>query len=246
MIEKLPTAFSQYNRDWVRLQEGSPMYSFWLYKQLYVDPQTGNAVYDDSKTNDGTITTDDRQIVGNAWPKFFGGFGNALTYKGFDINIYFTFSYGNKVLNMNRFFMEHGGARDDGSYITWSYDKHQLKRWQKEGDITDVPRLTTKTNSDGSKNYSYQSSRLMEDGSFLRLSNITIGYTLPYSLTSKINLNTVRIYATGTNLWLLTKYLGPDPEINVASAQSGATVQGLDFAVIPQPRTYQLGINISF
>ena len=79
LVEKLPISFSQYSRDWVRLQQGSPMYSFWLYKQLYVDPKTGNAVYEDVN-EDGKITTADRQIVGNAWENLLPGLLGGIWY----------------------------------------------------------------------------------------------------------------------------------------------------------------------
>src|SRR5690625_7742542 len=102
------------------------MYSFWVYKQLEVDPQTGDAIYEDVN-GDGEITVADRQIAGNALPDFFGGITNRFNYLGFDLNVFFNFEYGNQVYNLNRFFLEHGGVYS-GS-ITF-YPK-QLERWQK-------------------------------------------------------------------------------------------------------------------
>nr|WP_084407040.1 TonB-dependent receptor [Pedobacter panaciterrae] len=242
-IEKLKKAFTQYNRDWVRLEEGYPLYSFWLYKQLYVDPQTGNAVYDDSRTKDGKITVDDRQIVGDAWPAYQGGFNNTLRYKGIDFSFYFYFSQGNKVFNMNRYFQEHAGSRG----TSWSMLQSMMDRWQKPGDITDIPRVTTKANSDGSFNHNYESSRFLEDGSFIRLKSVSLGYTLPQSIIAKQKvLKKLKLYTNVTNLLTFTKYSGPDPEVNVAQRQAGATVQGLDFSMPPHPRTIQFGINATF
>lgn len=242
-IEKLPRAFTQYNRDWVRLEEGHPLYSFWLYKQLYVDPQTGNAVYDDSRTNDGKITVDDRQIVGNAWPEYQGGINNTLKYKGFDFSFYVYFSEGNEVLNMNRYFQEHAGSRG----TSWSMQASMMDRWQNPGDITDIPRVTTKPNADGSLNHNFESSRFLEDASFIRLKSVTLGYTIPESILEKQKvLKNLRIYTNLTNLLTFTKYSGPDPEVNVAQRQAGATVQGLDFSMPPHPRTIQFGINATF
>lgn len=242
LIEKLSTSFSQYSRDWVRLEEGYPMYSFWLYKQLSVDPQTGNAIYDDSRTGDGKITTDDRQIVGDAWPDFTGGLRNDLTYKNIDLSFFFYFSVGNDVFNMNRFFQEHGGVRG----TNWSLLKSQMNRWQKPGDITDIPRASTVSNPDGSKNNDYQSSRFLEDGSFLRLRNVSIGYTFPERIVAKAGITRLRIYANATNLWTLTNYSGADPEGNTAADQTNGTVQGLDFAIPPQPRQIVFGVNLTF
>lgn len=241
LVEKLPISFSQYSRDWVRLQQGSPMYSFWLYKQLYVDPKTGNAVYEDVN-EDGKITTADRQIVGDAWPTFTGGLRNTLTYKGFDLSVFLYFSVGNDVFNMNRFFQEHGGVRG----TNWGLLKSQMKRWQKEGDITDIPRASTVVNSDGSYNNDFQTSRFLEDGSFLRLRNLTIGYTLSPKALVKAGLSKIRLYASATNLFTITKYSGADPEGNTAADQTNGTVQGLDFAIPPQPRQIVFGVNLTF
>lgn len=242
LIEKLPVSFSQYSRDWVRLEEGYPMYSFWLYKQLYVDTETGNAVYDDSRTNDGRITTDDRQIVGDAWPDFTGGLRNNLTYKQFDLSVLLYFSVGNDVFNMNRFFQEHGGVRG----TNWSLLDSQLDRWQKPGDITSVPRASTVANPDGSKNNDFQSSRFLEDGSFLRLRNVSLGYTVPEHVLKPTGIAKLRLYVNATNLLTWTGYSGADPEGNTAADQTGGTVQGLDFAIPPQPRQVVFGVNVTF
>lgn len=241
-IEKLPVSFTQYNRDWVRLEEGYPMYSFWLYKQLYVDPQTGNAVYDDSRTKDGKITTDDRQIVGDAWPDFTGGLRNTFRYKNFDLSILFYFSVGNDVFNMNRYFQEHAGSRG----VSWSLQKSMMDRWTKPGDITDIPRVTTLANADGSYNHNFESSRFLEDGSFIRLRNVSLGYTLPRFMVAKAGLQRVKLYANATNLLTFTGYSGADPEVNAAADFSNATVQGLDFSTPPHPRTFVIGINITY
>jgi TonB-linked SusC/RagA family outer membrane protein len=243
-IEKLPSSFTQYNRDWVRLEEGYPMYSFWLYKQLYVDPQTGNAVYDDSRTNDGVITTDDRQIVGDVWPKLTGGLQNTLRYKDFEFSFLLFFSYGNDVFSMNRYFQEHAGSRG----TSWSLLASMLDRWTKPGDVTDIPRITNLQNADGSYNHNYESSRFLEDGSFLRLRNISLAYHLPKNLVAKVGLKNIKVYANATNLLTFTNYSGADPEVNVAGDYSGGvgTVQGLDFSTPPHPRTIVFGINLIY
>ncbi|MBQ8521841.1 MAG: TonB-dependent receptor [Bacteroides sp.] len=239
IIEKLPTAFSQYDRDWVRLEQGKPMYSFWLYKQLYVDPQTGNAVYDDVN-EDGKITVADRQIVGDAWPDFTGGLRNSFRYGNVDLSLFLYFSVGNDVFNMNRFFQEHGGIRG----TNWGLAKSQMRRWQQPGDITDIPKASTLPNADGSYNNSFQSSRFLEDGSFCRLRNVSLGYTLPAKVAARWGIGKARIYVNATNLFTVTGYSGADPESNTAADYSNGTVQGLDFAVPPQPRQFVLGINL--
>ncbi|MBC8110595.1 MAG: TonB-dependent receptor, partial [Verrucomicrobia bacterium] len=141
---------------------------------------------------------------------------------------------GNKIYNHNRFFGEGGGARDAARIIFAS----NLNRWQQSGDVTDTPR------SDGINvnNYRDGGSRWLEDGSFIRLRSLTLGYTLPKRFTEVIKLQTVRLYVVGSNLLLLTKYTGLDPE---ASASSNQNEQGIDLGTPPQPRGLQFGINVT-
>ena len=237
-IVKLESPITQYNRDWVRLEEGKPMYSFWLYKELGIDPETGNAIYEDVD-KDGKITTADRQICGNNWPDFNGSLVNTFKYKGFDLsaNIYYT--VGNDVLNLMRFFMESGGTYGNKRALLAS----QLDRWQQPGDNATLPRLTSKTNPDGSQNYGYQSSRYLEDGSFLKLKNLSIGYTLPEKTTRRIAIEKLRVYVNITNVFTITNYSGPDPESNVGATYT--SIQGLDFGLAPQPRQIIFGTNIT-
>jgi TonB-linked SusC/RagA family outer membrane protein len=231
-IEKLATPIDA-SYSTIRMVEGYPMFSFYVYKQLYVDPQTGDAVYEDLN-HDGQLTVADKQIVGNASPKFFGGINNSFSYKGFDLSVFFNFQYGNKIYNNNRFFLESGGTRDDRRAI----NKNQLNRWQKPGDITDVPRLTTVGN-----NYNLSpTSRFVEDGSFIRLSTLNFGYSLPKAIAAKVKASSIRLYFTGTNLALWSKYSGPDPEINVTS---DPLVQGYDLGTPPMSRTLQFGLNVT-
>jgi TonB-linked SusC/RagA family outer membrane protein len=209
---------------------GKPLYSYWLYKQLYVDPQTGNAVFEDFN-KDGKITADDRQIVGNTWPEFFGGFNNTFEYENFDLGIFFTYSFGNEIWNHNRMLGETGGTLDANRVLLQS----QLDRWTTPGQITDTPRLTA-------ENYSRQeNSRFLEDGSFVRLRAVTLGYTLPKEVTSKLRIQKFRLYFTGSNLLLFTKYKGSDPESNLGTGN----IQGYDYGTPPQPRTVQLGLNLT-
>lgn len=233
-IEKLTTPTTFGSRNLILQQQGNPLYSFWVYKQLYVDPETGNVVYDDVD-KDGRITAADRQIVGSIWPRFFGGLNNTISYKDFDASALISFQSGNKVYNHNRFFGEGGGARDEARVIFAS----NLDRWQKLGDQTDVPR------PDGINvnNYLDGGSRWLEDGSFVRLRNVSVGYTLPEKLTKGLLGGTVRLYAQGTNLVLLTKYSGLDPE---SAASSDANQQGIDLGTPPQPRSLQVGLNATF
>ncbi|MBE7170802.1 MAG: TonB-dependent receptor [Williamsia sp.] len=233
-IEKLPTPLQYGSRNLILLREGSPMYSYNLIKQLYVDPQTGNAVYEDVN-KDGKINSDDRQILGSIWPKFAGGLSNQFTYRNFDLGIQFSYQFGNKTYNHNRFFGEGGGARDAARVIFAS----NLARWQKPGDITDVPR------ADGVNvnNYLDAGSRWLENGSFVRLRALTLGYNLPKQLAQRARLQNVRFYFSGSNLFLISPYTGPDPE---SSANSNQNQPGIDLGTPPQPRSVQIGLNVTF
>lgn len=229
-IEKLPTAITAYTRDWVIMKEGYSMNSFWLYNQLYVDPKTGVPVFEGGAA-DGSVTTANRQIIGNVYPKIYGGLNNSFTFHDFDLSFLFTFQSGNKSLNLNRYFRERNPS---GGGV----DTKVLKRWQKPGDITDIPRLT----SIGTNYTIDQSSRYLEDASFIRLKLLSLGYNLPKAFLSKIGVANVRVYFVGSNLKLWTKYTG-DPE---SSITSDPNAQGLgNFGTPPQPKGYQFGLNIT-
>ncbi|MBA4850569.1 TonB-dependent receptor [Emticicia sp. BO119] len=234
-VNKIVELPNPINSGFITLEQGYPMFSFQVYKQLYVDAQTGNAVYEDVN-KDGQITVADRQILGTFTPKFFGGLTNALSYKDFDLNVLFTFQQGNYLFNENRNYGESGGTRADRSYHLT-----QANRWQKPGDITDIPRITTVgTNYNLSPN-----SRYLEDASFIRLKNLSLGYTIPVQTTSKLKISKARLFVNGSNLWLLTKYTGPDPEAYVPSSGNQNAV-GRDFCIPPQPQSVQFGINLTF
>lgn len=247
-IEKLASDIVQgaSGRNISILRQGNPVNSFYLYKQLSVDPQTGNAIYDDVN-KDGKITSADRQIVGNALPKYTGGLTNNLSYKNFDLNFFFYFQQGNKIMNMNDFFMVHGGTQANIGFLP-----RQLERWTTPGQVTDIPRLTTfsgdpDVNGGSANNYGGNvaslSSRYLQDASFIRLKTLTLGFTLPSSFTQKISVSRARIYLQGTNLITITNYNGLDPEIS--SQSSNQNTAGYDWATVPQPRTIQVGINVT-
>lgn len=233
-IEVLPYPMSFEDRQFIRIEQGVALYSYWLYKTHGVDPQTGDLIIEDVN-KDGRITADDRKVVGDAWPDFFGGLTNNFKWKNFDANVLFTYSFGNHLWNHNRALGEQGG-RLDGNRVLFA---SQLDRWQQPGDITDVPRLAL-------KNYNTQEvSRFFEDASFVRLRSFSLGYTLPQRATSKVKLPRTRLYFVGTNLWLWTRYSGADPETRIERGES-QNIQGYDFASPPTPRTVQFGLNLTF
>lgn len=215
------------------IKVGEPLGTFWGLKYLGVNVATGDALYEDFN-GDGRITTDDAQVIGNAQPKLIGGLTNNFSWNGFDVSAFLQFSYGNKVMNYGNSFL-----LNPGTDLRVNQTRAALRRWQKPGDITDIPRYEYNNTYN-----SYSSSRLVEDGSYLRLKNVAVGYTLPSKWTSKVKLGAVRIYATGTNLWTLTRYTGADPEVSTFDGSTSA--QGIDFFTLPQVKTIVGGITVNF
>ena len=215
------------------IKVGEPLGTFWGLKYLGVNVATGDALYEDFN-GDGRITTDDAQVIGNAQPKLIGGLTNNFSWNGFDVSAFLQFSYGNKVMNYGNSFL-----LNPGTDLRVNQTRAALRRWQKPGDITDIPRYEYNNTYN-----SYSSSRLVEDGSYLRLKNVAVGYTLPSKWTGKVKLGTVRIYATGTNLWTLTRYTGADPEVSTFDGSTSA--QGIDFFTLPQVKTIVGGITVNF
>jgi TonB-dependent starch-binding outer membrane protein SusC len=215
-----------------RAVEGHPIGSFFLQRFVGADPQTGEAVYLDV---DGKEIFDwdngARVVVGKANPDFTGGFTNNFSYKGFDLNIFFIFSKGNDVYNSGGIYMSSGWGGGFDNQTT-----ELLDRWQKPGDITRIPKLSL-DNPTGID----PSSRWLYDGSYIRLRNVTLGYTLPATVANKLKIASARLFITGMNLWITTKYPG-DPEVNTAVL--GNIAGGQDFYTIPQPRSITAGINV--
>ncbi len=215
-----------------RIMEGQPIGVFYSYESLGVDPSTGDIVYADTNF-DGEITSADRTIVGNPHPDFIYGLTNTFAYKNFDLNIFLQGSYGNDVFNGSRLFLEslQGGDNQLASVT---------RRWQNPGDITDIPRATTDPVA-ASQNKRV-SSRFIEDGSYLRFKNITLGYTLNQKNMKNPHFESIRIYLSAQNLFTFTNYSGLDPEVNYRGDDN--SVIGTDFFTYPQAQTFTLGVNL--
>jgi len=243
LIEKLAAPYYEpFSRNFIIFKQGYSVNGFRLWKQERVDPQTGNAVYTDVN-HDGAIDDNDRMILGSNQPKALGGFGTTLRYKGFDLNCSFSYVWGQDVVNWNTFFLVNGGTRSNAStgQATWGYFTRQLDRWQKPGDITDIPKVGG-TPEEMTNNYGRFTSRALENGTYTRLRNLTLGYAIPAALLVKSGIRNLRIYVSGTNLLTFTKYSGLDPEINAGGGKG--TVDGVEMFTVPQPRTIQAGITL--
>lgn len=174
--------------------------------------------------NDGVINDKDRTILGNPNPTFTFALNNSFSFRGFDLSIFIQGVAGNKIINANRFWSE-------GMSIAQNQTVAVLDRWHGEETSNTMPRAVF---NDPNKN-TRPSDRYVEDGSFLRLKNITLGYTLPSSWVKRIKLSTVRVYFSGQNLHTFTHYSGFDPEIGIS---------GIDNSVYPVTRTISFGLNL--
>jgi TonB-linked SusC/RagA family outer membrane protein len=182
---------------------------------------------------DGVITGDDQEIIGDAQPKVFGGFTNTFRYKGFDLTAMIQFNLGNELYNNTTSFSQ-------GMNTVYGQNVSVLDRWTPNNTDTDIPRAVY-----GDPNNNRRvSDRFIEDGSYGRLKNVVLGYSLPTSLANRAKLSTVRVYVQAQNLVTWTNYSGLDPEVNTFSGSN--TSLGTDFLTYPQARTITGGISLGF
>ena len=181
---------------------------------------------------DGVIDDNDRTVIGCGQPLHTGGIGNTFNFYGFDVNFFFSWSYGNDVLNANRLFFENGSVSNTNQL------KSYMNRWTSDEDHnrSDIPRV-------GANGMFVYSSRVVEDGSFLRLRNFTIGYTLPRKVLRKMHFDDMRVYVSGENLFTLTKYSGPDPEV---STRNTVLTPGFDWSAYPRALSVTAGVSFTF
>ncbi|MBO8451747.1 MAG: TonB-dependent receptor [Bacteroidetes bacterium] len=233
----------------------------WIGDLKYKDQPTidtdGDGIPDQG---DGVIDENDRTNLGSPLPLFTFGWTNSFSYKNFDLNIFLNGSYGNKVMNYNSIVLTHmnspwtnqlnsvndraqlvpvdpGKVYEDGSM--W-YDDVTNVRVANPG--TKTPRATINDPNDNDR----ISSRYIEDGSYLRIKNITLGYTFPKKLLSKAKIENLRIYCNIQNLYTFTKYSGYDPEIGASTQDATGLTYGIDNGRYPSPTTYSIGLNITF
>ena len=221
------------------ITKGKPINSFYLPKSAGIDPLTGKQLYwatIKEKGEDGKITTKEeitdsynvaaanKTILGSRIPDLYGSITNNFSYKGFDLSVLMTYSIGGKVLD--GVYSSFLSVRDAGG----SLHSHLLRRWQKPGDVTDVPRLVL-----GATNQT--TDRSLIDASYMSIKNVSLGYNFPKSITSDLGLNQLRIFVTGDNLFLFSKLKGMDPQYNFAGSQN--------YSYVPV-RTLSLGVDVKF
>ena len=208
---------------------GHPLSMFWGYVSKGVDPETGDLVYED-RNGDGEITPLDKTWIGNANPKFTFGMTNNFSWKGLNLNILITGSYGNDIFNASRIETE-GMASGNNQTTT------VLRRWRIPGQQTDVFRSDNP--SWNVKNSTYW----VEDGSYLKVKNITLSYDITSPKLKRINITRIQPYVSLQNFITWTNYSGYDPEV---SQSESATQMGIDWGTYPNVRTVVVGLNLTF
>lgn len=204
------------------LKEGVPAY--------VSNTQPGDPKYKDI-TGDGMITDEDKTTIGNGQPKHTGGFTNNFTWKNFDLNIFFQWSYGNDILNANRMVFENPASKQNTNmYATY------INRWTPDNPTSNMPRST----ANGSNEYS---SLYVEDGSFLKLKNISLGYSFSPKVLAPLRISKARVYLSAENIATITGYSGSDPEV---STRHSTLTPGFDWSAYPRAFNMSIGLNVTF
>lgn len=229
------------------LREGEAVGVFWGYEYQGVyqggDLPAGTAVFEGAEAGDqlftdvdgsGVITTDDQKIIGDPNPDFTMGITNSFTYKNFDLNIFFQGVYGGDVMNLTNVQLFNGDSNGTSDL---------LDSWTSSNTDTDIPRAKLRAKQ--------ITSRFIEDGTYLRLKNIALGYTLPSSVAEKLNIASVRLSISAQNLLTFTDYSGLDPEVSYfggggEGASESNTTNGFDFGNYPTIKSVNFSLNLKF
>lgn len=224
---------------------GNPMYITADGRTIQGNPDDNSYyLYDPNNPTDLTPTTalsqGDKKVIGQSNPKVFGGFTNTFTYKGFDLGLVLTYAFGQKVFN---------GTRQNGLTNFFNNNLAEIKnRWTPANPNTDVARLSLNNdnflNYNSSLNSGNAETRWLEDGNYVRVQNISLGYTFPSNVISKLKLEQVRVFAQVQNAHVFTKYKGLDPELNVSRTSN--IIAGVDLNTNPLMRTWTIGLNVTF
>ena len=182
-----------------------------------------------------TIDAADRVFIGSPHPKFWGGLTNTLSWKNFDLRSFVQFTQGHMIFNAIGVFANDGGYYHDNKF------RRLLNRWQNPGDVTDEPRASY----DGTSGADLISSRHFEDGSYVRLQDVTLSYRLPPQWASALRMAESRLYVSGRNLHTWTKYSGYSPDVN-SNGSSSNTALSTEFYAYPLARTIMVGITGAF
>jgi len=218
---------------------GQPLGVFYGAEYAGVDPENGDGLFYVNDEGGGVATTTDFNlanyvVIGDPNPDFISGITNNISYKNVGLDFVFQGVYGNDVNLQGDYWMSSNASQYDNQTID------QLDAWQNPGDETDVPenRLLFPNGTEA------RSSRYLSDASYLRLKTVTLSYTIPEKLTTKMNMTSLRLYASAYNLYTFTNYRGWDPEVSTDSFTDNV-YYGIDFYSAPQPKTIVFGVSIA-
>lgn len=212
----------------VRMTPGQSLSKFWGYTAEGVDPETGMIIYKDLN-GDGKINVSDKHYIGDANPLFTAGMTNTVSWKGLSLSFLLTSSVGNDIYNASKIEMI-------GMYNGANQIKDVVRRWRVPGQITDIPKS-------GELDNLKASTRWVEDGTYLKVKNITLSYDIVHPALKKANISRIRPYITLDNMITFTNYSGYDPEM---SQYSSATSMGIDWGTYPCVKTVLFGVNVEF
>jgi TonB-linked SusC/RagA family outer membrane protein len=243
------TSIGPYSEDAVsggtndtRVVVGEPVGTNFLVRYKGVDPTNGKPIYYDINGNE-TYNWDpkDRVAVGNIQPNAVGGLNNMFRYKNWELAFLFNFVFGGDIY-------ESSAKRQNGVVTNWNMRTDLFDRWQKPGDQTEYARLTRNTETYGSSTPWINTTQWLQDGTFVRLRNLTVAYNLPKSVCQKIRLSGLRMAITGTNLLTFTKYTGLDPEIarDFENATDRNMSPNITYLTPPQEKTYTFQLSVNF
>jgi TonB-dependent starch-binding outer membrane protein SusC len=197
------------------------------------------------QNNDGIINSSDRVVLGQGQPEFTGGLTNTFSYHGFTLNAVVQYSYGNKIFNANRVSLEAGRSNNNMTKAAaggWSPSLYDMStgKLEREGNPGNTYRMP------GSPEELLMMDAWIEDGSYIRLSDVTISYSFPVKKTKKFGAEVLSLFASGKNLWILTDYSGYDPEVNTRQGGFGDLMPSLDYAAYPRSKVFSFGLKVQF
>lgn len=228
--------YSWYMKEWagVNPENGDPLWYVVDANEQYVLDENGNK----TTTNDYNATN--AHVVGKATPLFSGGLNTQLSWNGIFLSVNTNFTYGNKIYNFTRMSTDADGAYVGYNQMSIENSVQGWSRWEKKGDVATHP----KSQLNGNHNSNAISSRYLEDGSYFRIKNLTVGYDFPTKLIKKAYMTRCRIYFSADNLFTATKFSGMDPEITLTTSTNN--LAGMYSQTYPVGRTFQGGVEISF
>ncbi len=236
-----------------QVKEGQDIYSWYMKEWAGVDPENGDPLWyvvdeneqyvldeNGNKTTTNDYNATNAHVVGKATPLFSGGLNTQLSWNGIFLSVNTNFTYGNKIYNYTRMSTDADGAYVGYNQMSIENSVQGWSRWEKAGDVATHPKAML----NGNKNSNAISSRYLEDGSYFRIKNLTVGYDFPTKLIKKAHMTRCRIYFSADNLFTATKFSGMDPEITLTT--STYDLAGMYSNTYPVGRTFQGGVEISF